>query len=79
MFNRYETARRAYRAEVTYSRAKNIEEGQRSKIYRVKIGRYPSGSYYEFLVWSKKANGCIWIREDDLKILETTLEPIHHF
>ena len=50
MMQRYEQTRRVYRVRVTYARGRNIEEGQESKVYRVRIGYYPSGSKYEYLV-----------------------------
>ena len=77
--NRYEQTRRVQRVRVTYARGRRIEEGQESKVYRVRIGYYPSGSKYEYLVWSKKANKCVWVREDDVLVLAVSLAPIHTF
>ena len=50
MMQRYEQTRRIYRIRVIYARGRNIEEGQESKVYRVRIGYYPSDSKYEYLV-----------------------------
>lgn len=79
MMQRYEQTRRVYRIRVIYARGRNIEEGQESKVYRVRIGYYPSGSKYEYLVWSKEANKCVWVREDDVLVLAVSLAPIHTF
>lgn len=79
MMQRYEQTRRVYRVRVTYARGRDIEEGQESKVYRVRIGYYPSGSKYEYLVWSKKLGKCVWIREDDALVLAVSLAPIHTF
>ena len=76
---RYEQTRRVQRVRVTYARGRRIEEGQESKVYRVRIGYYPSGSKYEYLVWSKKLGKCVWVREDDVLILVASLTPIHTF
>jgi hypothetical protein len=48
-------------------------------VYRVRIGYYPSGSKYEYLVWSKELGKCVWVREDDVLILAVSLAPIHTF
>ena len=79
MMQRYEQTRRVYRVRVAYARGRNIEEGQESKVYRVHIGYYPSGSKYEYLVWSKELGKCVWVREDDVLVLATSLAPIHTF
>ena len=77
--DRYEQTRRVQRVRVTYARGRHIEEGQESKVYRVRISYYPSGSKYEYLVWSKEANKCVWVREDDVLVLTVSLAPIHTF
>lgn len=79
MMQRYEQTRRIYRIRVTCARGRDIEEGQESKVYRVRIGYYPSGSKYEYLVWSKKLGKCVCIREDDALVLAVSLAPIHTF
>ena len=79
MMQRYEQTRRVQRVRVTYARGRHIEEGQESKVYRVRIGYFPSGSKYEYLVWSKELGKCVWIREDDVLILAVSLAPIHTF
>ena len=79
MMQRYEQIRRVYRIRVIYARDRNIEEGQESKVYRVRIGYYPSGSMYEYLVWSKELDKCVWVREDDVLVLAVSLAPIHTF
>ena len=79
MMQRYEQTRRVQRVRVTCARDRRIEEGQESKVYRVRIGYYPSGSKYEYLVWSKELGKCVWIREDDVLILAVSLAPIHSF
>ena len=76
---RYEQIRRVQRVRVAYARGRHIEEGQESKVYRVRIGYYPSGSKYEYLVWSKELGKCVWVREDDVLILAVSLAPIHTF
>ena len=77
MMQRYEQTRRVQRVRVTRSRGSRIEEGQESKVYRVRIGYFPSGSKYEFLVWSKELNKCVWVREEDVLVLAVSLTPIH--
>ena len=77
--DRYEQTRRVQRVRVTYARGRRIEEGQESKVYRVRVSYYPSGSKYEYLVWSKEANKCVWVREDDVLVLAVSLAPIHTF
>ena len=79
MMQRYEQTRRVERVRVTNRRGRRIEEGQESKVYRVKIGYYPSGSKYEYLVWSKELGKCVWVREDDVLVLAVSLAPIHTF
>ena len=79
MMQRYEQTRRVQRVRVTRSRGNRIEEGQESKVYRVRIGYYPSGSKYEYLVWSKELGKCVWVREDDVLVLAVSLAPIHTF
>ena len=79
MMKKYEQTRRVQRVRVTYTRGGRIEEGQESKVYRIRVGYYPSGSKYEYLVWSKKLDKCVWVREDDVLILATSLAPIHTF
>lgn len=79
MMQKYEQTRRAQRVRVTYTRGRHIEEGQESKVYRVRISYYPSGSKYEYLVWSKEADKCVWVREDDVLVLAVSLAPIHTF
>lgn len=79
MMQRYEQTRRVQRVRVAYARGRRIEEGQESKVYRVRIGYYPSGSKYEYLVWSKTLGKCVWVREDDVLILAVSLAPIHSF
>ena len=76
---RYEQTQRVQRVRVIYRRGRCIAEGIESKVYRVKIGYYPSGSKYEYLVWSKELGKCVWIREDDVLILAVSLAPIHTF
>lgn len=79
MMQRYEQTRRVQRVRVINRRGRCIEEGQESKVYRVKIGYYPSGSKYEYLVWSKELGKCVWVREDDVLVLAVSLAPIHSF
>lgn len=79
MMQKYEQTRRVQRVRVIHARSRRIEEGQESKVYRVRIGYYPSGSKYEYLVWSKEADKCVWVREDDVLILAVSLAPIHSF
>ena len=79
MMQRYEQTRRVQRVRVTNRRGRRIEEGQESKVYRVRIGYYPSGSKYEYLVWSKERGKCVWVREDDVLVLAVSLAPIHTF
>ena len=79
MMQRYEQIRRVQRVRVTNRRGRRIEEGQESKVYRVRIGYFPSGSKYEYLVWSKELGKCVWVREDDVLILAVSLTPIHTF
>lgn len=76
---RYEQVRRVQRVRITYARGRRIEEGQESKVYKIRIGYYPSGSKYEYLVWSKELGKCVWVREDDVLILAVSLAPIHLF
>lgn len=77
MMQRYEQTRRVQRVRVTNRRGRRIEEGQESKVYRVRIGYFPSGSKYEYLVWSKELGKCVWVREDDVLVLAVSLAPIH--
>jgi hypothetical protein len=79
MMQRYEQTRRVQRVKITNRRGRRIEEGQESKVYRVRIGYYPSGSKYEYLVWSKELGKCVWVREDDVLVLAVSLAPIHTF
>ena len=79
MMHRYEQTRRVQRVRVTYARGRRIKEGQESKVYRVRLGYYPSGSKYEYLVWSKELGKCVWVREDDVLVLAVSLTPIHTF
>lgn len=79
MMQRYEQTRRVQRVRVTNRRGRRIEEGQESKVYRVRIGYFPSGSKYEYLVWSKELGKCVWVREDDVLVLAVSLTPIHTF
>lgn len=74
---RYERVTRVERVRVTYRRGKCIAEGTESKVYRVRIGYYPSGSKYEYYVWSKELGRCVWIREDDVDVLSMSIAPIH--
>ena len=74
---RYEQVTRVERVRVTYRRGKCIAERQESKVYRVRIGYYPSGSKYEYYVWSKELGRCVWIREDDVDVLLMSLTQIH--
>ena len=79
MMKRYEEVRRVERVRIINRRGRCIEEGQESKVYRVKIGYYPSGSKYEYLVWSKELGKCVWVREDDALILAVSILPLHTF
>ena len=79
MMQRYEQTRRVQRIRVTNARGRRIEEGQESKVYRVRIGYYPSGSKYEYLVWSNTLGKCVWVRDDDVLVLAVSLAPIHTF
>lgn len=79
MMQRYEQTRRVQRVRVIRSRGSRIEEGQESKVYRVRIGYFPSGSKYEYLVWSKELGKCVWIRDEDVLVLAVSLTPIHSF
>lgn len=74
---RYEQVTRVERVRVAYRRGKCIAEGQESKVYRVRIGYYPSGSKYEYYVWSKELGRCVWIREDDVDVLLMSITQIH--
>ena len=74
---RYEQTQRVQRVRVTYRRGRCIAEGTESKVYHVKVGYYPSGSKYEYLVWSTEAERCVWVREDDVLVLAMSLTPIH--
>lgn len=74
---RYEQVTRVERVRVSYNRGVNIAEGQESKVYRVGIGYYPSGSKYKYLVWNKELGRCVWVREDDAVVLAMSLTPIH--
>lgn len=74
---KYETVKRIERVEITYRRGLRIAEGQKSKVYRVRTNRFPSGSQYELLVWSKELDKCIWVRADDVMILSMSINPIH--
>lgn len=74
---RYEQTQRVQRVRITYRRGRCITEGTESKVYRVKIGYYPSGSKYEYLVWSTEVERCVWVREDDVLVLAMSLTPIH--
>ena len=76
---RYEQIRRVQKVRITYRRGRRIEEGQESKVYRVRSEYYPSGSKYEYLVWSKELGECVWVREDDVLVLAVSLTPIHTF
>ena len=73
----YETVGKVVRVKVDYNRGVLIEEGQISKVYRVGTMWTPSGQRYTFLVWSKKANKCVWIRCDDVDVLEWSETKIH--
>ena len=79
MMQKYEQTRRVQIIKITYPRYNRIEEGQESKVYRVRIGYYPSGSQYEYLVWSKKLGKCVWVRDEDVLVLAVSLVPIHTF
>ena len=79
MMQRYEETRRVQRVRVTNARSRCIEEGQESKVYRVRIGYFPSGNKYEYLVWSKELGKCVWVKEDDVLILAVSITPIHSF
>ena len=74
---KYEQVTRVERIRVSYSRGGRITEGQESKVYRVRVGYYPSGSKYEYLVWSKELGKCVWIREDDVVVLSMSIAQIH--
>ena len=79
MMMKYEQTRRVQKVRVIYARGGRIEEGQESKVYRVRVGYYPSGSKNEYLVWSKELGKCVWVREDDVLVLAVSLAPIHTF
>lgn len=81
---RYEAAARATKVRITYSDKGYTEtykpmhtEGEILKVYRVKVGHFPSGSKYEFLVWSKAQERYVWVREGRCEIVETAEEIIH--
>jgi hypothetical protein len=74
---RYEQMQRVQRVRVAYRRGRCIAEGTESKVYRVRVEHYPSGSKYEYLVWSRELDQCVWVREDDVLVLAMSLTPIH--
>ena len=74
---KYEQVIRIEKVKVSYRRGNRIAEDQESKVYRVRVSHYPSGSKYECLVWSKELNKCVWIREDDVVVLSMSITPIH--
>ena len=81
---KYEVATRATKVRILYQdslRPTNntfpYEVGDVLKVYRVKVGYYPSGSKYEFLVWSKTKNKCVWVRDGRCEVVETADEKIH--
>lgn len=74
---RYEMVQRVERVVITYARGVKIEENQKSKVYRVGTMYTPSGCKYKFLVWSNKANKCVWVRIDDVKIVKMSTVAIH--
>ena len=74
---RYEMVKKVERVVITYARGVKIEESQESKVYRVGTMYTPSGCRYKFLVWSKKANKCVWVRIDDVKIIKMSTVAIH--
>lgn len=73
---RYEMTTRIERIEVIYRRT-TIEIGQQSKVYKVRIERFPSGSKYVFLVWSNEAQKCVWVRSDDVKVIKVADTRLH--
>lgn len=73
----YEAVKKVERVVITYARGVKIEENQESKVYRVGTMYAPSGFKYKFLVWSKKANKCVWVRFDDVKIIKMSTVAIH--
>lgn len=74
---KYEQVIRIEKVRIAYRRGRCITEGTESKVYRVKVGHYPSGSKYEYLVWSAEAERCVWVREDDVVVLSMSIAPIH--
>lgn len=74
---RYEMVKKVERVRITYARGVKIEESQESKVYRVGTMYTPSGSKYKFLVWSKKAEKCVWVRIDDVEIIKMADTFIH--
>ena len=74
---RYEQMQRVQRIRVAHRRGRCIAEGTESKVYRVRVEYYPSGSKYEYLVWSKELEQCVWVREDDVLVLAISLTPMH--
>lgn len=73
----YERVQRIERVVITYRRGRQVAEGQESRVYRVCTRRYPSGTKYELLVWSAEAHACVWVREDDVRVLAMAQRPIH--
>ena len=82
---KYEVAARAVKVRITHQnslyplngKAFPYEIGDVLKVYKVKIGYFPSGSKYEFLVWSKVENRCVWVRDGRCEVVETADEIIH--
>ena len=83
---KYDVAARAIKVRILYQdslRPMNntsfpYEVGDVLKVYRVKVGYFPSGSKYEFLVWSKTRNKCVWVRDGRCEVVETAEEIVHH-
>lgn len=73
----YETIQMVKKIKVIYGRGHKIEEGQESNVYKVCTRRYPSGTKYELLVWSNTLGQCVWVREDDVRVLAMAQSPIH--
>lgn len=73
---RYEMITRIERIEIIYRRA-IIEIGQQSKVYKIRVEHFPSGSKYVFLVWSNEAQRCVWVRSDDVKVIKVADTRLH--
>ena len=81
---KYTEAERAVKVRITYSDTGLVDtykpmytEGEILKVYKVRLERFPSGQKFEFLVWSKAQERCVWVREGRCEIVEMSEEKIH--